>query len=117
MATLGELIKKTREERGLSQEFVAREIEQKYQGVRLSGSYLSMIENNIKDNLTTRLRDALIDYFNLSRQELHFSERDLPADIRKISRAAEKMTPEQRKQWIEIAKIIAPNALGENKDK
>jgi transcriptional regulator with XRE-family HTH domain len=104
-------------ERGLSQEFVAREVEQKYQGVRLSGPYLSMIENDIKNNLTIRLRDALLDYFNLSGQDSLFTEKEIPADIRKISRAAENMTPEQRKQWIEIAKIIAPNALGENKDK
>lgn len=63
---LGEAIKKAREERGLSQEAAAKEIEKLYPGVRISGPYLSMIENGTKTNLTVNLIDALISYFKIS---------------------------------------------------
>jgi transcriptional regulator with XRE-family HTH domain len=111
--TFGAKIKQAREERGLTQEFVATEIEQKYQGVRLCASYLCMIESNKKTNPTTKLLEALLDYFGLVPE----GKKDLPLDIRKISRAAEKMTPEKRQQLIDIAKVIAPEAFIDAKDK
>lgn len=37
-------------------------------------------------------------------------------EIRKISRAAEKMSPEQREQWLNIAKVIAPEAFKDKRD-
>lgn len=35
----------------------------------------------------------------------------LPPDIRKIARAGEKMTPEQRERWLQVAKAIFPEAF------
>ena len=35
---------------------------------------------------------------------------DLP-DVRRISRAAKKMNPEQRKQWLKMAEILFPEAF------
>jgi transcriptional regulator with XRE-family HTH domain len=60
----GEIIKYSREQLLLSQENVATAIEKKYQ-VRLSASYLSMIENGARTNLTIKLINALLDFFNL----------------------------------------------------
>ena len=60
-----EAIKKAREQRELSQDMAAKEIEKLYPGVRVSGPYLSMIENGSKTNLTTNLIAALIDFYKL----------------------------------------------------
>lgn len=62
--TFGEILRKTREQANLSQEGAAKSIEAKYK-VRLSASYLSMIENDLKTNLTVKLINALLDFFNL----------------------------------------------------
>ncbi len=58
-------IKKSREQLGISQEAAAKEIERLYPGVRISGPYLSMIENGTKSNLTTKLVKALLDFYKL----------------------------------------------------
>lgn len=111
--TFGAKIKQARKERHLSQARVIKEVRQKYPGVHLSAPYLSMIENNVKQNLTTNLSKALSEYLGLAQE----GEKEVPLDIRKISRAAEKMTPEKRQQWIAIAKVIAPEAFNDAKDK
>ncbi|WP_018085681.1 helix-turn-helix domain-containing protein [Desulfurispora thermophila] len=35
----------------------------------------------------------------------------LPPDIRKIARAGERMTPEQREKWLDIARVLFPEAF------
>ncbi|BBB91004.1 MAG TPA: helix-turn-helix domain-containing protein [Methylomusa anaerophila] len=62
--TFGEIVKISRENKRLSQEDVSKAIEKKY-GVRLSTSYLSMIETGMRTNLTVNLLNALLDFFNL----------------------------------------------------
>jgi transcriptional regulator with XRE-family HTH domain len=62
--TFGEILRTTREKRNLSQEDAARAIEKKY-GIRMSPSYLSMIENGTRENLTVKALNALLDFFNL----------------------------------------------------
>jgi transcriptional regulator with XRE-family HTH domain len=63
--TFGEEIKKSREKLGISQEEAAQRIKKLYEGVRLSPSYLSMIESGSKTNLTTNLIDAILDFYKL----------------------------------------------------
>lgn len=60
----GEIIKQSRESMQLSQEEAAKAIEKHY-GVRISTSYLSMIETGTRKNLTVNLITALLSYFNL----------------------------------------------------
>jgi len=62
--TFGEIIRDAREKSSLSQEDVAKAIEKKYH-IRLSPSYLSMIENGSRTNLTVNLLGALLDFFGL----------------------------------------------------
>ena len=62
--TFGEIVRNAREKSNLSQEDVAKAIEKKY-NIRLSPSYLSMIENGTRTNLTVNLLSALLDFFNL----------------------------------------------------
>lgn len=62
--TFGEYIRQAREGMLLSQEDVSTNIEKKY-GVRLSASYLSMIESGVRTNITVNLLNALLDYFDL----------------------------------------------------
>lgn len=59
-----EVIRDAREKRNLSQEDVSRAIEKQYR-IRLSPSYLSMIEKGTRTNLTVNLLGALLDFFNL----------------------------------------------------
>jgi transcriptional regulator with XRE-family HTH domain len=105
--TFGAKIKKARKERGLTQEEVVEEIRQKYPGVDFKAAYLCMLENETKVNPTTKVAAALLDYFGLAPED----ENEVSLDIRKISRAAEKMTPQKRQQLIGIAKVIAPEAF------
>ena len=62
--TFGEILRITREKKNLSQEDTAKAIEKKY-GIRMSPSYLSMIENGTRENLTVKSLNALLDFFNL----------------------------------------------------
>lgn len=62
--TFGEILRLTREKKNLSQEDTAKAIEKKY-GIRMSPSYLSMIENGTRENLTVKSLNALLDFFNL----------------------------------------------------
>jgi transcriptional regulator with XRE-family HTH domain len=62
--TFGEIIKQSREKMQLSQEEAAKAIEKNY-GVRISTSYLSMIETGMRTNLTVNLITALLKYFQL----------------------------------------------------
>ena len=63
--TFGRLVREARENMHLSQEEAAKAVEAQYKGVRLSSSYLSMIESDSKTNLTTDLVRALCKYFVL----------------------------------------------------
>ncbi|MDL2280488.1 helix-turn-helix domain-containing protein [Selenomonadales bacterium OttesenSCG-928-I06] len=63
--TFGEIIKRNREARKLSQESLAKIIREKYH-VRMSAAYISMIESNVRTNLTVNLLNSLLDYFDLS---------------------------------------------------
>jgi len=62
--TFGEILRLTREKKNLSQEDTAKAIEKKYR-IRMSPSYLSMIENGTRENLTVKSLNALLDFFNL----------------------------------------------------
>nr|WP_092075138.1 helix-turn-helix transcriptional regulator [Dendrosporobacter quercicolus]NSL50100.1 helix-turn-helix transcriptional regulator [Dendrosporobacter quercicolus DSM 1736]SDN35506.1 Helix-turn-helix domain-containing protein [Dendrosporobacter quercicolus] len=62
--TFGEILRNAREQNHLSQEDTARAIEKRY-GVRMSPSYLSMIENGARANLTVKSLSALLDFFDL----------------------------------------------------
>jgi len=63
--TFGQLVKQAREMMGLSQEEASSQIKKRYPEVRITGSYLCMIENDQKKNLTIYLIDALIEFFKL----------------------------------------------------
>lgn len=65
--TFGEIIKKTREERKISQEIMAKNIKKNY-NVRISTSYLSMIETNTRTNLTVKLINAFLQHLGLPRE-------------------------------------------------
>lgn len=127
---------KIKEARGkASQEEVAKAIEQRY-GVRLSPSYLSMIENGSRKNLTTNLINALLDYFNLPAETASLltgakvvpikrpdrPDEDLISikspDIRRIARIGdEKLTPEKQARLLRIAQEIFPEAFeNDNED-
>lgn len=62
--TFGEILRTAREKNNLSQEDTAKAIEKRY-GVRMSPSYLSMIENGTRANLTVKSLSALLNFFNL----------------------------------------------------
>jgi transcriptional regulator with XRE-family HTH domain len=62
--TFGEIIKKQRDHKKMSQHTLADNIKEKYD-VRLSTSYISMIETNTRTNLTVNLINALLEYLEL----------------------------------------------------
>ena len=62
--TFGEIIKHAREAKGLSQGSLAKILQKNY-NVRVSSSYLSMLETNARDNPTVKLINALLHYFSL----------------------------------------------------
>ncbi len=62
--TFGQILRAARENNNLSQEDTAKAIEKKY-GIRMSPSYLSMIENGTRANLTVKALNALLDFFKL----------------------------------------------------
>ena len=64
LITFGEIIKSAREYRRLSQEETAATIGKKYK-VRISASYLSMIESGVRTNISLKLLNAFLDFFNL----------------------------------------------------
>jgi transcriptional regulator with XRE-family HTH domain len=64
LVTFGEIIKQSRENMQLSQEEAAKAIEKNY-GVRISTSYLSMIETGTRKNMTVNLINALLSFFKL----------------------------------------------------
>jgi transcriptional regulator with XRE-family HTH domain len=59
-----EYVRCAREKMDISQENASKLIEKQY-GVRLSPSYLSMIESGQRTNLTVDLIKALIEFYNL----------------------------------------------------
>ncbi|MHB8183672.1 MAG: helix-turn-helix domain-containing protein [Candidatus Desulforudaceae bacterium] len=61
--SFGEWVREKRVEKELSQEQLASDIRKLYD-VRLSGPYVSMIENGDRTNLTSKLKAALIDYLS-----------------------------------------------------
>lgn len=60
----GEIIREAREQINLSQEDASKMIERKY-AIRLSASYLSMIENGTRTNITINVLKALLNFYNL----------------------------------------------------
>lgn len=79
----GIIIKNARETAGLSQDEAAERIRKKY-GVRLTASYLSMIENGTKTNMTVNLIKAMIDFFSLpveSTYNLFATKKVLPDSV------------------------------------
>ncbi|MDU2063250.1 MAG: hypothetical protein E6713_00320 [Sporomusaceae bacterium] len=62
---LGEQVRTARLHTHITLDEAAELIRNRY-NVRLSGAYLSMIERNERTNLTTKLQNALIDFFCLN---------------------------------------------------
>ncbi|CUH96500.1 hypothetical protein P22_2590 [Propionispora sp. 2/2-37] len=60
----GEIIRTAREKKVLSQEDAAKMIERNY-AIRMSASYLSMIENGARTNITVNVLKALLDFYKL----------------------------------------------------
>lgn len=60
----GEIIKEAREKNLLSQEDAARQIEKTY-AIRLSASYLSMIESGTRTNITVKVLRSLLHFYKL----------------------------------------------------
>jgi transcriptional regulator with XRE-family HTH domain len=68
--TFGEIIKQKREESKISQAALAKRIKKQY-NVRISTSYLSMIETNARTNLTVNLINALMEHLDLPMEAAH----------------------------------------------
>lgn len=131
---LGKIIKERRMELGLKQTTLAKI-------VGTSQAYISDLEKGKKENPTAATLAKLADALEIDREELlaaiikdkrerlalisksnrrRFEEttrlmeaiEDIP-DIRKIARAGQKMTPEQRKKWIEMGKLLFEEAFKE----
>jgi transcriptional regulator with XRE-family HTH domain len=62
--TFGQTLKTAREKMEKSQEEAAKAIRDRY-NVRISGPYLSMLENDVKTNPTIELVDAILNYYQL----------------------------------------------------
>lgn len=60
----GEIIRNAREKKVLSQEDAAKLIERNY-SIRMSASYLSMIESGVRTNITVNVLKALLDFYKL----------------------------------------------------
>jgi transcriptional regulator with XRE-family HTH domain len=78
--TFGQMIRLERENLQLSQLEAAAQIHKKHPGIRLSGPYLSMIENDQKNNLSKRLIRALADFYQIAPANvllLYFSENEI----------------------------------------
>jgi len=65
VAIFGKAVKGARDKAGLSQEEASKLIEEKY-NVRLSSTYLSMIESGARKNLTVNVISAISTFFKLS---------------------------------------------------
>jgi transcriptional regulator with XRE-family HTH domain len=64
--TFGQTIRLARQNLRLSQATAVFQIKKSYPGLRLSGSYLCMIENDQKTNLSIKLIRALINFFKIA---------------------------------------------------
>ncbi|WP_281168432.1 helix-turn-helix domain-containing protein [Desulfovirgula thermocuniculi] len=113
--TFGERLRKRRMELGLRQEDVGK-------WVHVGKSTVSQWENGIHmpDMETVSILanhlGVSVDWLLGRTNDPHPApEESVLPDIRRIARAAEKMTPEQRKKWIEtsiqIAKVLFPEAF------
>lgn len=80
--TFGCKVKEARERLNLTQDEAAQTIRNKY-GVRLSSAYLSMIERNERTNITTKLDEALRDFFSIPRETIFLKDKK-PKELIKI---------------------------------
>lgn len=101
----GSLIKKRRDELGLTLMEAAEQISQKY-NVRLTYSYLSQIENGKKHNLTTRLKQAIDDFYSIPETETLFEESWPYTDAKILHRAGTKLTPSKKKLILSLVKEL-----------
>lgn len=95
MQSFGDLVRMARENAGLTQDDAAAAIRQKY-GVRLSSAYLSMIERGERTNLTTKLENALKDFFNIQLTKAVDILEILEDKDTKITAGDQSITKEQR---------------------
>jgi transcriptional regulator with XRE-family HTH domain len=113
MATFGERLKLLREQKDLSQEALGKIF-------HLTQSIIAHYEAGRKQPSQQTLR-KFADFFNVSVDYLLGRTDDpipsrnekMPPDIRKIARAGQKMTPEQRKQWLKVGEALFPEAFKE----
>lgn len=139
----GQLIRQAREKMNLTLEEASKKIRETYH-VRLSESYLSQIETGSKTNLTTNLVNALFDFFKLTEYDPGAIETSANHEIKKspddinnttpkyptpddvpdelaekvafIQRGMGKMTEEQRKQFIRMAKAFIQSVENGDED-
>lgn len=132
---LGRIIKERRKELGLTQEELAEK-------TGTSQPYISELEKGKKDNPTVATLTKLAEVLKINLEELSLAianrkermklivnsnarysketeeliESLEEPDIRKIARAGQKMTPEQRKKWIEMGKILFEEVFKEKEE-
>jgi len=108
---LGQQIREARNQMELTQEQAADAIQKKY-NVRLSPSYLSMIESGDRKNLTHKLLQALYDFFSLDKQDIvKTTSPSVTIDLAdalensniELLSAGQKISPDQR---LNIARIL-----------
>jgi transcriptional regulator with XRE-family HTH domain len=107
MDKIGLRIKKFREQAGLNQKELGRRVGVSPQVIsNWERGYTPTIDH---ENIV-RLANALnVPVASLTGEAI---PADQP-DIRRISRAAEKMTPQQREDWLKVAKVLYPDAFKE----
>lgn len=93
---------------------------QVYKLTGINNKTLSGYENGISEPDLDTLK-TLADLYGVSTEWLLGRTDDpqsnrqskMPPDIRKIARAGQKMTPEQRKQWLKVGEALFPEAFKE----
>lgn len=118
-AKLPQQLKALREKRGLTQRGLAAQLQ-------VSPATVALYETGNRrpdpDMLT-----KLADFFGVTTDSLLGRTDDqgtapsdvaqLPHDLRTIARAGQKMTPEQRRDWLKFAKTFFPEAFEDDKPK
>ncbi len=116
----GEKVRFSREKLKLTQDEAAEKIRKLYI-VRISGAYLSMIERSERTNLTSKLKNALIDFFKIDDEIKEQPKK--PKDLIKILEQEEftlngqMATQEDRDRLLKMVEAMYWDAKSKNKRK
>lgn len=114
--TFSERLKQLREHKGISRDDLAKHLGLSYWAI-------SKYETGERTPDHATLQE-IADYFGVSIDYLLGRTDDprpgrnpkIPPDIRKIARAGERMTPEQREKWLNIARVLFPEAFKDDEE-